>query len=423
MCPAGSLAFVLALTVGALACVADPYGDLPPSPAPTEGSATTTSCSPTPPVQSADASTLPVCTGTKGTKGRCLEASALGATSERFEQASCSAGQACIPDDVIKAGAKLELKKCTGVLDTEGRCFWPLAKEIVANYDTLKAASHDCAEEMICAPCVNPLTKKETGLCKLGGSGGGGASCSEATQTSAAAPGGNAGTAATQGTCPQVDPTVDVSSFSAEDCGSNMLCVDTSLVPPAQQEKLTNCSKGKCVPKKSVERGGKYVSKTCRSTGDTEGRCLNVGIPSIGQQATKLPAGDGCDADERCAPCFDPRTGNDTGACTASCDSPKEPKKVFPGCCADRGRCVPPTALSGSAASILSQESCTGEAVCAPNELVGVTPPKRCKATFGLVSGVCIPGCTLVIGSVIQGDCADGEMCAPCQLLPDGTCR
>ena len=40
-----------------------------------------------------------------------------------FEQATCGSDAECVPDELVKSGSKVELKKCTGVLGSEGRCF------------------------------------------------------------------------------------------------------------------------------------------------------------------------------------------------------------------------------------------------------------------------------------------------------------
>ena len=422
--------FFALLGVALVACsAADPYGDLPANPAAVTANGTSPkNCGAGgggQGLQGADPSILKQCTGTKGTPGRCVPTSVLGSFADMIEQASCDSGQACVPDDLVKNGSSIDLKKCTAVLNAEGRCFWPVAKDINANYDLLESATKDqCPTGLVCAPCVNPLNKQDTGLCSLGGGGGGGGgSCTAPPAGDGGAP---KSTSASTGTCPQVDPILDVSSFAPEDCGSNMLCVDASLVPADEGKMLKSCSKGKCAPKKSVERGGNYVPKTCRSTGDAEGRCMNVSIPEIAAQASLLPAGDGCDADERCAPCFDPRTGDDTGAChSAPCDAPKEPKKTFASCCGSRGKCVPASAV-GDGASFLEADSCTGDTpLCAPNELVGVTPPKKCGIALGLFQGICVSSCTVgqLLGSLAQGDCAAGDMCAPCDMLPAGSCN
>jgi hypothetical protein len=419
------------LGIGVVACTPNVYGDLPSPPVPSQSAATTQSCASSggggKAVQGVDPSAFTVCKGTKGTSGRCIPSSALGPESDKFEQASCASGQSCLPDQLVKEGTSIQLQKCTGVLNSEGRCFWPLAKDIIANYDILKGSSQGCSDGMICAPCVNPLTQQETGICNIGGAAGGGGDGGACGGTPDSSRGDGGAPAPAAGKCPQVDPIIDVSSFSVEDCGADMLCVDANIVPPAEAAQLTqlkSCAKGKCVPKKSVERAGNYVPKSCRSTGDSEGRCLNVGIPKIAEQSSLLPTAD-CDADERCAPCFDPRSGEDTGAChSASCDKPKEPKKVFASCCGSAGRCVPTDVVSGNASSLLTNDSCSGDTpLCAPAELVGVAQPQRCSAALGLISGICVSGCTLVIGDLVQGDCPDGDMCAPCKALPPGSCN
>lgn len=401
---------------GVFACdAADPYGDRPKTETSGAEPASTGACAK--PIEGKDPSGLPQCTGTKGVKGRCVPRTELGSFKDTFEKATCADdAQACVPDEVIKSGSKIELKKCKAVLDGEGRCFWPLAKDIIANYDLLKGATKDqCPDEQVCAPCVNPLDKKETGVCNTGS---GGASCSDASK------GGASSGAAGGGKCPQVEPILDAKTFSVEDCGSNMLCVDKALVGD-QASHLKPCAKGVCAPKKSVERGGNYVPVTCRSTAGAEGRCLNVGIPMIGEQKTILPQ-EKCDPDERCAPCFDPRDGADTGACkSASCDAPKEPAKTFAPCCGGRARCVPTSAV-GDAEGMLEADSCTGDTpLCAPVELVGIpgTSPKPCNAGFGLIKGICVSACAISIpgASLIKGDCNDGDMCAPCSKLPAGT--
>ncbi|MBX3227842.1 MAG: hypothetical protein KIT84_22800 [Labilithrix sp.] len=416
-------------TVAALACglfvtvvacgEVDPYGDL----GDVNGASTAkddddsaASCSSE--IKGVDPESLTACKGTKsGSKGRCVPKATLANFADTFESADCKGEAACVPEELVKSGSKIELKKCTGVLNSEGRCFWPLAKDVIANYDMLKGATKDqCEGDQVCAPCAHPVTKAETGLCKLGGggncdSGGTGGSSSN-------------GTPDPIGKCPQEEEILPAESFKQEDCTSNMLCVDASLVGE-QAGKLAKCKAGVCAPKKSVLRGGGYVPKTCKSTGGFEGRCSNVGIPEIGAQKALLPKAD-CDADELCAPCFDPRTGKETGACSqASCDKPKDPPKTFAQCCGGTGRCVP-TEAAGENASSLGKDTCSGETpVCAPNEFVGLAQPRSCKAGFGLIKGICLSRCSVTTGGafagLIKGDCDDGELCAPCSKVPPGT--
>src|SRR5262249_15060459 len=158
------------------------------------------------PAAGADPTKLPACTGTKGPKGRCVPSNALGGFSGKFEQAGCKSGEECVPEEVVKDGQKIELKKCTAVLNSEGRGFWALAKDMIQNYDVLKGATKDCPPDLICAPCVNPLTKEETGVCRTGSAGGGGAACQESEEDAAKT---KSATTKGGGTCPQIEPIID----------------------------------------------------------------------------------------------------------------------------------------------------------------------------------------------------------------------
>ncbi|MBX3207837.1 MAG: hypothetical protein KF764_22515 [Labilithrix sp.] len=276
--------------IGAVACeAADPYGEVPP--AATAKSEKVTPAGETACVESVDGkdpSSLPECTGTKGVKGRCVARDGLGNFKDTFEQASCSADEACVPDEVVAKGSKIELEKCTAVLDNEGRCFWPLAKDIVANYDLLKGATKDqCAGDQVCAPCVNPLTQAETGLCKLGG--GGSSSCGGA---------GDAGPAPAPGPAP--------AKGLAECCGGRGRCVPSDAVPADSRERLGPetcageamlCAPNELVP---VPIPGVTVKKCKTGFGLISGICVSkCAIEVRGEDFVK----GNCDDDEMCTPC------------------------------------------------------------------------------------------------------------------------
>jgi len=405
--------------VTALACTpADPYGQRPTIDSDGTSTNSKSDCSSAAagkPIEGKDPSSLPSCKGTKGVSGRCVARSELGSFAETFEKGDCKADtEGCVPDQVIKDGSAIQLKTCKSIGDVDGRCFWPLAKQIVESYDILKGSTKDqCDADMVCAPCVHPLTKEKTGVCDTGS---GGAKCEEKKDTT--------GAGGKTATCPQVEPIIDTKDMPQEDCGSNMICVDAGLVGD-QAARLKKCAKGVCAPKKAVERGGNYVPNSCKSTNGAEGRCTNIGIPQINEQKDLLPK-DTCDADERCAPCFDPRDGKETGACrTASCDQPKEPAKTFAQCCGGRARCVPTTAVDAKSAEMLAKDSCSGDTpLCAPVEFVQADAPiRQCKTVLGLVGGICLSKCAIenTFENLVQGDCPEGDMCAPCRSLPAGT--
>lgn len=408
------LAVVLAVSALVIACgEADPYGEMgdmgkTPTTNKTESAAT---CSAG--MAGADPESLTACTGTKtGSKGRCVPTGTLGNFADTFEKADCKGASACVPEDLVREGTKIKLKDCTAVLKAPGKCFWPLAAQVIENYDLLKSATKDqCEGDQICAPCADPRTQQETGVCTLGGDSGGADCKSDGAKTSAPSK-------AAPAACPQVEPILEESAFKQDSCGTNMLCVESALVGEDRAKLLTTCSTGVCAPKKSVLRGGNYVPKTCKSIAGAEGRCSNVGVPDVSKQKDLLPQAD-CDEDERCAPCFDPTTGKETGACSqATCDKPKEKAVTFAECCGGGGKCVP-TASAGKDASQLNADSCSGETpVCAPKPFLPGGTQKKCGAVLGLVKGVCASKCAInrngLLKKLIESDdCTDDEVCVP----------
>ena len=105
-------------------------------------------------------------------------------------------------------------------------------------------------------------------------------------------------------------------------------CAKPDLVPAGDRGRLSKCKDGTsyCVPDQILSRFGKYTPKKCKSTGNEEGRCISICVPEVASQKDLLPRAD-CEADERCVPCYDPRTDKDTGACSQGyCDpGPSQP--------------------------------------------------------------------------------------------------
>jgi hypothetical protein len=235
------------------------------------------------------------------------------------------------------------------------------------------------------------------------------------------------GTDANAPSCPYTGPEIDVSIFPACGEAGGGRCMPTASVPENERAQLAACPAGFCVPEKFLKVQGNFVPKTCKSIADGEGRCMSTVVPQIADQKSSLPQ-DVCDANERCAPCFNPLDGKDTRACSATaCDSPKTKGAAFPGCCKDsagknRGVCMPTTALPPEALANLEQKECESAALCAPadNFEPGYVPPK-CTASslLGKYDGVCISSCVkrdffTQLGTA-QGTCAAGSFCAPCK--------
>ena len=234
--------------------------------------------------------------------------------------------------------------------------------------------------------------------------------------------------AKTHTACPFDGAPIDVSGFTP--CNDGGVCIPDKAFPPeqeAQKARLAPCpSGGFCVPAKIVKSANGAVPKTCRSFASLEGRCTSMVFPDIQKQKDRLPQ-DACDANERCAPCFDPM-GKATGACSSvSCDAPKETFKPFQACCSNgsksRGVCLPTASMPPEAASGLEKKECAATTdSCVPVEETtdGFKHPKcTASALLGAYDGVCISTCVkmdfLTQLGTARGTCSADSFCAPCE--------
>lgn len=232
------------------------------------------------------------------------------------------------------------------------------------------------------------------------------------------APGGQATT------CPYTGPPLDVTPFPA--CGDGGRCVPDKAIPPDQQGRLAPCTGGFCVPEKILKAQGQYLPTSCKSFAGLEGRCTSRVFPDIEKQKDRLPQ-DACEANERCAPCFDP-LGKETGACrSVTCDAPKEPFKAFAACCTSagvsKGRCLPKSSMPPEAASGLEKKECpTSADLCVPEQELDekfVHPKCTASSLLGSYEGVCISNCVakdfLTELGTAKGNCSADSFCAPCK--------
>jgi hypothetical protein len=302
---------------------------------------------------------------------------------------ACDATNLCVPKYFVERNAKFIAPSCTSVNGAEGRCLSKCIPQIAAQATLLPQATCDAGD--LCAPCFDPRTGADTGACKQGCDPG---------------------------------PTQAPKPFE-KCCGGQGSCVPTSLVPTADQTLLgfDTCSDRTklCAPDKLSNPT--YIPKTCKSIDGFEGRCMADCIPNVAAQASRLPK-DVCDTGELCAPCYDPITGADTGACTQNGDSPKDTKQTFAACCGSLGHCVPTSILTTAQQAELGKDTCTSSGdLCAPDVFAtaGATPPV-CRAMGSLnAEGRCIPACVPSVAAqkdrLDQGTpktCADGTLCAPC---------
>lgn len=336
--------------------------------------------------------------------------------------APCDGGGFCVPDDFILEGGAVQPEKCASLGDAEGRWISGCVPEVAKNAALLPEKEDEPG--MFCVPCVNPLDKTETGVCKLGTTCGGD-------------PGGGAGGAPDPGgaTCDDPGAPIDPSLFAAcpNQCGGR--CVDKAFLPnpnDPQISQLAECEPGSgqlCVPDELIASKGLGVPDTCEWYG-LEGRCMSECIPQIAEQvAGGFLIQGSCAEHHWCAPCFDPITDEPTGACTLTCDAGPDPAKPhdLPGCCDGIGTCVPET-LAGDQADSLGEDVCPKDSglLCAPNDLMPGSGyvPKACTPEFNFLEvdpnhkyGVCLPGCLPDLDSFFlkdTGECGDKYKCAPC---------
>lgn len=223
-------------------------------------------------------------------------------------------------------------------------------------------------------------------------------------------------------------------------------CLQTTSIPEGLRSQLTPCGEaGSCVPDGVLDvlmAGERYEPKACISVGSAPGVCLSVCLARVGQFRALLPQAD-CAPDERCAPCVDPLTGEDSGACDGglscgeavdepepkpepvaaySCDEPPvEPlvdPSVFPECCPG-ARCLPMGLVPSDSADLLA--SCDdGVGRCVPDPLIesgGFYTAPTCTSLGG-AEGRCLSTCLPDVGAQVdilpQSTCSPNELCSPC---------
>ncbi|MGH7635688.1 MAG: hypothetical protein ACRENC_18315, partial [Gemmatimonadaceae bacterium] len=209
----------------------------------------------------------------------------------------------CAPDKL--SDATYVPKTCASLSGSEGRCLASCLPDVAAEAARLPKDTCDAGE--LCAPCYDPITGKETAACTLNGD------------------------------APAKPP------FQYAGCCSGLgHCVPTTLLSSTQEALLDKdtCSGASDLCAPDVFSVAGQLPASCRALGSVsaEGRCVPTCVPSVQAEKSQLDSGSpACPANTLCAPCYDPQTGADTGACTENGDAPKEPKKLFAACCGGKG--------------------------------------------------------------------------------------
>jgi hypothetical protein len=339
---------------------------------------------------------------------------------------------------VIQAGSQYVPTACTANVVGDmlpGVCLSECFLQVSTNPQVSLLNQGTCGQGELCIPCIDPLNNQPTGACDIPA-----LECGDGGVDSGTT--GDGG-----GTCPyDGPPLVDAGAFPdcSPACGGAH-CVPAALVPAAEQGQLATCTSamgsGYCAPDSFIASGGNGLPPTCTSVAGAEGRCLSTCIPAVGSEASILPQ-DICQADERCAPCYNPTAADPTaptGACSLACDKPAKPPTLLtcpwtgpavldpstlPAC--DNGgcagsHCVPASQVPAAQQSQLDPcQNKTG--FCTPdlfistgNQFIPTTcdpfpgsgAPGRCLST-------CLPSIASQTSTLVQSTCSSGELCAPC---------
>jgi hypothetical protein len=335
-----------------------------------------------------------------------------------LDATGCATGELCAPKDI--AGGSYEPQTCSSWGGAEGRCLLACLPDVAAQSDRLERGV--CDEAELCVPCYDPLTGESTGACEI------------------------------EGDEPAQSPPYTFPTCCADGAGNELgTCVPQALVSTADQALLgvDSCDDEGFLCAPTPIATGSYEPEGCDSWLSAEGRCLPACLPDVDAQSDRLRRAV-CAQGELCVPCYDPVSGDETGACDIDGDAPVEEPVEFPTCCTTggvaRGTCVPTQAAGAQADSlpVLNCETQTGDAdayVCAPNERIedpayefpscstvcGADAGTCLLAVIGGVTGqpgACVPSCILSeretpIGTNAanlygQGSCDTGEDCAPC---------
>ncbi len=317
----------------------------------------------------------------------------------------------CVPESVFERSGTFKGASCSSILGLEGACATKCAPQMAAYLDTLP--QDICSDAELCAPCVSPLDMKETGSCDpFSCTGDFGHPLNPDNQIN------------NQPSCdnPPTEPLVSVDAFP--ECCDGAYCVPVNLVGEDLASDLAPCNGGVCVPEPYIAYAGFFTPEACEMPGGIEGRCVSTCIPSVQEMADLLPQAN-CKANERCSPCCDPMTGEETGACAAGCDSwPEEVgfcEVTYQPCCEGEGHCLPDEILPEDQLKSLDPKLCEQDGYrCVPDVLTDPNyVPGACSGTLKIpkltipfiefvpYKGVCLSGCLKMAldGLIPKGSC------------------
>ncbi len=198
-------------------------------------------------------------------------------------------------------------------------------------------------------------------------------------------------------------------------------CYDKTKVPMPDQ--LEPCDADTvCVPNKILKAGGSKLKSCTFVMGNKPGACVELAIPMIIQFKDALKP-DVCEADERCAPCIDPQSGDPTPFCDdigvyeKPCTTGDSDGSGTQTCCHGAGVCMTEDIVDGDQRKQLSRDLCPEKKLCVPGSQADGKPVK-CEVLGA--SGVCIDLCfaDMLKGArtAIRSSCGPTELCMPCAI-------
>lgn len=402
------------------ACSVADIPGMGPAPKPSETSLTSAAtCAE--PLEEKDIGALTACACKSGGRARCFpKAKVPGGIAQHLDGCDGDEG-VCVPDTILR-GEEPKACKDNGA---EGRCLSVCVKTVAELGSVLGRGDGDaCPLDERCVPCVDPTSGKSTGICELGERDPNG--CAEA--------GGGVGYTADGEpvTCPFTGKPMDVSRFA--ECAPGGRCVERALIDrlvtdskkKAELEKrLSPCGEaGRCVPEEYLKTYGQHLPAACTSFAGIEGRCFSLVFADVGANKDVLLR-DTCKESERCIPCFNPATGEPTGACsTVSCDAPKtQTVPRLQDCCRKagsmRGKCVPRKDIPQQFHERLDEHECSRSDLCVPAENLNPNvTPMECTPSGSNGKGVCVSDCVefRLLEAILlrRGSCPEAHSCVPC---------
>ena len=180
-----------------------------------------------------------------------------------------------------------------------------------------------------------------------------------------------------------------------------------------------------CVPDKVLRAGGKKLEACTFFLDGRPAACMSLIVKDVADVKDQLQQGS-CDADERCSPCINPLTGNDTFACAdgygvheGECTGGQASDSAA-SCCHGMGVCMTEESAPAETRDNMKRQTCAAGQLCAPASMTTGTPVKCDVLGF---SGVCLDLCFAAMfagtSTVMRAGCQPTEMCMPCAIGKD----